>query len=271
MEILIENEQNIRLGIFLSLLVFFALIEFLAPLAKRQEKRTTQWFTNITITIIDTVTMRLVLPVIAVGIAKQAADNGIGLFNVIDIGYWPSFILSLLLLDVLIYGQHVMMHKVPLLWRLHRMHHTELGLDVTTAVRFHPIEIIVSMLIKMAFVYLMGIPVAALIIFEILLNGLALFNHSNIKLASWIEKPLRKLIITPEIHWIHHSEKPNETNSNYGFNLVIWDKIFGTYIDKPTLRYKELRQGLSEFGFSKPQGLIELLISPFKTYKAKNE
>ncbi|MCC3861847.1 sterol desaturase family protein [Pseudemcibacter aquimaris] len=271
MESLVENEQNVRLGIFLFLLIFFGVLEFMIPLAKRQEKRLSQWFTNISITIIDTIAMRVVLPIIAVGVAKYAAENDIGLFNIVDIGYWPAFIMSLLLLDVLIYGQHVMMHKVPMFWRLHRMHHSELGLDVTTAVRFHPIEIIISMLIKMAFVYIMGIPVAALIVFEILLNGLALFNHSNIKLASGLENLLRKIFVTPEIHWIYHSEKPNETNSNYGFNLVIWDKMFGTYTDKPTLDYPTLRQGLPEFGFEKPVGLLELMVSPFKAYKVKDE
>ena len=150
------------------------------------------------------------------------------------------------------------------------MHHTELGLDVTSAVRFHPIEIIISMLIKIAFVVLLGISVEAVIVFEILLNGLALFNHSNIKIAGPLEKILRKVIITPEIHWIHHSEIAHETNSNYGFNLVFWDKLFGTYIDKPTLNYDVMRQGLREFGFNRPMNLLELLISPFKSYPVKS-
>lgn len=271
MDFLIAQEQNIRLGFFLSLLVIFASLEFISPLAKRRAARLSQWLTNISITVINTIIMRLILPIFAVGASKYATENNIGLFNMVEFGFWPTFILSLLLLDALIYGQHVMMHKIPLLWRLHRMHHTELGLDVTSAVRFHPIEIIFSMLIKMTFVLVMGIPVVAIIFFEITLNGLALFNHSNIKLPRAIERFLRKLFITPEIHWIHHSEIVNETNSNYGFNLVIWDKIFGTYLDKPTLTYAELRQGLKEFGFQKPLSLFELIISPFKSYPQKGK
>ena len=271
MEFLITHEQNIRLGVFISLLIIFAGLEFIAPLAKRRAARLSQWFTNISITLISTFVMRLILPIFAVGVSNYTAEHNVGLFNIIDLGFWLTLIVSLLLLDVLIYGQHVMMHKVPLLWRLHRMHHTELGLDVTSAVRFHPSEMVVSMLIKMAFIFIMGIPVAAIIIFEIILNGLALFNHSNINLPRFIEHFMRKVFITPEIHWIHHSEIVNETNSNFGFNLVIWDKIFSTYLDKPTLPYTDLRQGLNEFGFEKPLSLIELIISPFKNYPQKGK
>ena len=271
MEFLIANEQNIRLSVFISLLLIFASLEFISPLAKRRAARLSQWLTNISITLINTFAIRFILPIVAVGVSSYAAEHNYGLFNLIHLGVWPTFILSLILLDVLIYGQHVMMHNVPFLWRLHRMHHTELGLDVTSAVRFHPLEIVVSMLIKMAFVLIMGIPIAAIIVFEIILNGLALFNHSNIKLPRPLEHLMRTLFITPEIHWIHHSEIVNETNSNYGFNLVIWDKIFGTYLDKPTLPYKDLRQGLSEFGFDKPLSVFELIISPFKNYQEEGK
>jgi sterol desaturase/sphingolipid hydroxylase (fatty acid hydroxylase superfamily) len=271
MNFLIENEQQVRLGVFLSLLFILASAEFVAPLAKRQTPRPVQWFTNITIVILDSIVMRLLFPLLAVGVAHYASETNIGLFNIIVLNEGLVFFISLLLLDLLIYGQHVIMHKIPLLWRLHRMHHTELALDVTSAVRFHPFEIIISMLIKMAFVLIMGIPAAAVIVFEILLNGLALFNHSNLKLASAIEKFLRTFIITPEVHWIHHSEISSETNSNYGFNLCIWDKMFGTYVDKPTLGYSEMRQGLKEFGFKKPLNIIELLVSPFKNYPIKKD
>ncbi|MDG1995202.1 MAG: sterol desaturase family protein [Emcibacteraceae bacterium] len=266
MDALVTHEQNIRLGVFLSLLILLGVLELISPLAKRRAGRLSQWFTNISITIINTIVMRFVLPIIAVGVSSYASDNGYGIFNILNLGIWPTVVLSMLLLDMLIYGQHVMMHNVPLLWRLHRMHHTELGLDVTSAVRFHPIEILISMLIKMAFVLVMGIPVVAIILFEVILNGLALFNHSNIKLPVGLERQLRKIFVTPEIHWIHHSEIQNETNSNYGFNLVFWDKLFGTYIDKPTFNFQEMRQGLIEFGFEKPLSLIELMLSPFKNY-----
>lgn len=269
MDFLVEYEQTIRPSVFIGLLVLLALAEFISPLAKRQMSRPFQWFTNISIVIVDTLTLRILFPLLAVGIAQYANENGIGLFNLISLNIWVVFVLSLLMLDLLIYGQHVMMHKFPLLWQLHRMHHSELGLDVTSAVRFHPIEIIISMLIKMAFVFIMGIPAAAVIVFEILLNGLALFNHSNIKLPAVMERMLRTLIITPEIHWIHHSEKPFETHSNFGFNLVIWDKFFKTYVDKPTSDYSVMQQGLPEFGFKNPLSIIELMMSPFKNYPSK--
>ena len=271
MDLLIEYEQTIRMSVFIGLLVLLSGLEFLSPLAKRQTARPRQWFTNVAIVLIDNVTLKVLFPMLAAGVAAYAAQNTFGLFNLIDLNNWLTIILSLLLLDLLIYFQHVIMHKIPMFWRLHRMHHTELGLDVTSAIRFHPIEIIISMLIKMLFVLLMGIPVVAVIIFEILLNGLALFNHSNIKLPAPIEKILRLFIITPEIHWIHHSEIPFETNSNYGFNLCLWDRIFSTYIDKPTKDYPEMRQGLNEFGFEKSLTLPELLISPFKDYPSPQD
>lgn len=269
MNFLVEHEQGIRVGVFLGILILLSGLEFMIPLAKRRISRPNQWFTNLSIVLLDNLTLKIVFPLLAAGVAKYAHENGYGLFNIISTPYWISFILSLIFLDLLIYTQHVMMHKIPLLWRFHRMHHSELGLDATSALRFHPIEIVISMLIKMSFILIMGIPVAAVILFEILLNGLALFNHSNIKLPDIIEKALRQIVITPEVHWIHHSELPFETNSNYGFNLSLWDRLFSTYIDKPTQDYKELRQGLREFGFNEPLNIAELLISPFKDYPTK--
>lgn len=271
MNFLIENEQIIRVSVFIGLLVLLAVTEFLAPMANRQSSRPFQWFTNLSMVLLDNMTLKFLFPLLAAGAAKVSTENSFGLFNAISLNYWIEFWLSLLLLDFLIYTQHVMMHKIPMLWRLHRVHHTELGLDVSSAVRFHPIEILISMLIKIAFVVLFGITVEAVIVFEILLNGLALFNHSNIRIPNTLENILRKVIITPKIHWIHHSEIVHETNSNYGFNLVFWDKLFKTYIDKPTLNYNDMQQGLREFGFTKPLNLIELLISPFKNYPLKSK
>ncbi|MCP4323146.1 MAG: sterol desaturase family protein [Alteromonadales bacterium] len=207
------------------------------------------------------------MPLLPVGIALYANEHKIGLFNQLDLPYLLVFTLSLLLLDLLIYSQHLLFHKVPFLWGLHRMHHTEIGLDVSTAVRFHPIEMIISMLIKMSFVLLMGMPIEVVIVFEILLNGFALFNHSNLKLPATLDKFLRKLIVTPEVHWIHHSPIKQETNSNYGFNLIIWDKIFSTYIEKPCLGYQQMQQGLHEFGLNKSLTLPQLLIEPFTNFK----
>lgn len=264
MAILIEYEQIIRFSVFLSLLVALAGAEFFFPLAKRRCARLKQWFINLSIVLIDSISLKLFLPFLAVGVAQYAFEHSIGLFNIIDFPIWVEIILSLLLLDLIIYGQHVMMHKIPLFWSLHKMHHTELGLDVTSAVRFHPIEIIISMLIKMLFVLVMGIPITAVILFEIILNGLALFNHSNLKLNKSLDKQLRKCIVTPSIHWIHHSRIVKETNSNYGFNLIIWDKLFSTFRAKPSVDYAEMQQGLREFSVSRPLNIYELLILPFK-------
>ena len=219
--------------------------------------------------LINNISVNLILPFLAVGVAQYAFEHSIGVFNIIGIPYWAAIILSLLMLDLLMYAQHIMMHKIPIFWYLHRMHHTELGLDVTSGVRFHPIEIIISMLIKMLFVLFMGIPIVAVILFEVLLNGLALFNHSNLKLTKGLDKLLRKFIVTPEIHWIHHSQIVKETNSNYGFNLIIWDKLFLTYTDKPIVDYPQMQQGLREFALQAPLSLYELLILPFKSNQNK--
>jgi sterol desaturase/sphingolipid hydroxylase (fatty acid hydroxylase superfamily) len=270
MNTLIEYDQIIRLSIFLGLLIIFAVAEFYFPLAKRKSSRAQQWSTNLGIVLIDTIVIKLLFPLLAVGVAKYANLHSIGIFNVFEIPYLLTIILSLFMLDLLIYSQHVVMHRVPILWRLHRMHHTEISLDVTSALRFHPIEIIISMLIKMTFVLFMGVPVLAVIIFEVLLNGFALFNHSNLKLPAHLDKQLRKVIVTPEVHWIHHSQIVKETNSNYGFNLIIWDKMFSTYRALPSLDYTQMQQGLKEFGLTKPLGFFALLISPFKSIKNSN-
>ena len=264
MDLLIENADIIRPLVFFSLLIILACGEFLYPLAKRKSTRLSQWFINLSIILIDSISLTLIMPILAVGVASYASYNGIGFFNIIDLPSFVTILLSLLLLDLLIYTQHFFMHKIPLFWSVHRMHHTEIALDVSSAVRFHPIEIIFSMLIKMLFVLILGVPVVAVIIFEILLNALALFNHSNLKLPKTIELLLRKCIVTPEVHWIHHSEFMKETNSNYGFNLIFWDKLFSTYIDKPMLDHAQMRQGLTEFGLEKSLTLYQLLMIPFR-------
>ncbi|WP_019615393.1 sterol desaturase family protein [Psychromonas ossibalaenae] len=267
MNILLNYEHAVRLGMFLSLFIILAGIEFLFPLAERKCGRLSQWSVNLSLAFLAGLFLNILVPLLAVGVALSAAEHSIGLFNIIDIPYAAAVVFALLMLDLLIYGQHVLMHKIPLLWSVHRMHHTEIGLDVSSAVRFHPIEIIISMLIKMLFVVIFGIPAGAVIIFEVLLNALALFNHSNLKLPKAVDKHLRKFIVTPEVHWIHHSDIAQETNSNYGFNLILWDKLFSTYRDKPAVDYPLMRQGLSEFGVEKPLSLYQLLMLPFQGNK----
>jgi len=264
MNILIEYEHIIRTSIFLAVLVILASLEFIFPLAKRKCSRTKQWTINLSMVVLDSIAVRLCFPLLAVGAAQYAGNHTIGVFNLIVLPDFIAVIFALLLFDLLIYAQHVLLHKIPILWSLHKVHHTEIGLDVTTAVRFHPVEIILSMLIKIAFVLVMGIPVLAVILFEILLNALALFNHSNLKLPKGLDKSLRKIIITPEVHWIHHSQLIKETDSNYGFNLIIWDKLFSTYTEKPTINYPEMQQGLAEFSAKAPLNLYNLLLLPFK-------
>ena len=268
MNTLIVNEQIIRPTIFIVLLVMLAIAEYCYPLAKRKSSHLRQWSTNIILIFLSSLLLKVSLPMLAVGAAQWSQTNGLGIFNTMD--FFASdyaaiviFFLSIILMDFIIYWQHVLMHNVPLLWRMHKVHHSEAALDVTSAVRFHPFEMLFSMLIKIAFIVLLGIPVIAVIIFEILLNALALFNHSNIKLPKSVEIQLRKLLVTPEVHWIHHSQIEQETNSNYGFNLIIWDKLFGSYIDKPKQDYRVLQQGLSQYNHQQPLNIFQLLMLPF--------
>jgi len=271
MNILIEYEHIIRTSIFLALLVILGSLEFFLPLAKRKCSRIKQWAINLSMVVIDSIAVRLCFPLLAVGAAQYADDHTIGIFNLIVLPDVITVVIALLLLDLLIYAQHMLFHRIPILWSLHKVHHTEIALDVTSAVRFHPVEIMLSMLIKIAFVLLMGIPVLAVILFEISLNSLALFNHSNLKLPEGLDKILRKIIITPEVHWIHHSQIVKETNSNYGFNLIIWDKLFSTYTEKPTFNYPEMQQGLAEYSAKVPLNLYHLLLLPFKKRNKRTE
>lgn len=269
MNLLIDNEQTIRPIVFIALLVIFAIAEYSFPLAKRQSSHLRQWSTNIGLVIISSLLLKISLPLLAVGAAQWSHSNGVGLINSVEFfsgGYVAMIIIfaSVVLMDFIIYWQHVLMHNIPLLWRMHQVHHCEAGLDVSSAVRFHPFEMLFSMLVKIAFIVMLGIPVVAVILFEIILNAMALFNHSNIKLPQRLDKYLRKLVVTPEVHWIHHSQIVRETNSNYGFNLIIWDKLFGSYIDKPKQDYKELQQGLSQYNHQQPFTIISLLMLPFR-------
>lgn len=261
--LVINYEAIIRLAVFVGFFVVLAMFEMTTPLVKRKTQRALQWSVNLSLAVINGVCLRFTMPLLAVGVAAYANSNDLGLFNYWNLPPLLALIISLVLMDLLLYGQHVLMHKVPLLWRLHAVHHSEQGLDVTTAVRFHPIEIIISMLIKMLVVLLLGVPVLAVIVFEILLNAMAMFNHSNIKLPAKLDRLLRWFIVTPAVHWIHHSVKHDECNSNFGFNLIIWDKWFLTYKSKPSQDYSIMQQGI-------PQSLIEsmtlwqLLWLPFK-------
>lgn len=228
-----ENEALIRLSFFVGLFALFAGIEAAKPARPRVITRARRWFTNWSIVVIDTLALRafaFVVPMLAVGAAIDAGRLGWGLFNATDWPLWLEGLLAILILDFAIWAQHLITHKIPILWRLHRVHHADTEVDVTTAIRFHPIEILLSMALKIGLVYLLGPAAWAVVAFEVLLNGTAMFNHANFALPRWLEPIVRAVLVTPDMHRIHHSTKREEHDSNYGFALSIWDRMFRTYI-----------------------------------------
>jgi sterol desaturase/sphingolipid hydroxylase (fatty acid hydroxylase superfamily) len=261
-----ENEALIRLSVFLGLFALLAAIETLAPRRRRVEPRGTRWVTNWAIVIIDTLTLRalaLALPLLAVGAAVDAQAQGWGVMNALDLPLWLAVLLTVLIFDFAIWAQHLITHKVPFLWRFHRVHHADRDIDVTTAIRFHPVEIALSMLLKIGLVYLLGAPALGIILFEIILNGTAMFNHANIRLPQWADAVLRRVIVTPDMHRVHHSVDRAEHDSNYGFALSIWDQIFGTYIPQPKRGHEEMTIGL-EWQDDRPSKLGWSLALPFR-------
>ncbi|MDQ2092360.1 sterol desaturase family protein [Marimonas arenosa] len=242
-----EHETVIRLAIFLGLFSLFAAVEAWVPRRRRTQPRQTRWTTNWAITILNTLVLRALaigLPLLAVGAAIDAAANGWGLLNRIDGPVWLEITAAVLFFDFAIWAQHLITHKVPLLWRLHQVHHADRDIDVTTAIRFHPIEIALSMLLKIGLVYLIGPAALAIILFEIILNGTAMFNHANMKLPLWLDRWLRLVLVTPDMHRVHHSVQRHEHDSNYGFALSIWDRIFGTYVPQPDQGHEGMDIGL---------------------------
>ncbi len=229
-----ENEVIYRLGTFLVLFTLFASLETLWPRRVRRQKRSRRWVANWGLIIIDSIALRglaILMPLLAVGAALDASQNQIGLFNYLSWNPWVEAVIVILLFDVAIWFQHLITHKIPILWRLHRVHHSDRDMDVTTAIRFHPIEILLSMLLKIGLVYILGPAAWAIIAFEIILNGTAMFNHANIKLSPELDRVVRKVMVTPDMHRIHHSRIRSEHDSNYGFSISLWDRLFRTYID----------------------------------------
>ena len=260
-----EHETLIRFGVFLGLFALFAAVESLAPRRVRSQSRSSRWVTNWGITIANTVLLRLMafaLPLLAVGAAIDAQAQGWGLFNTLALPAWIEIVAAILILDFVIWGQHLITHKVPILWRLHRVHHADVDMDVTTAIRFHPVEIGLSMLIKIGVVYLLGPAALAVILFEIILNGTAMFNHANIRLPLWLDAIVRRILVTPDMHRVHHSVHRHEHDSNYGFALSIWDRMFGTYIAQPAAGHDDMKVGL-EWQDDRPSRLSWSLALPF--------
>ncbi len=264
-QFIISNEASIRLGFFIGIFVIMCVWEILAPKRKLTVSKTRRWLSNGSIVIANTLVLRFVFPILSVGVAFFCVDYGYGLFNLISFPNWLAVIVCIVFLDMLIYWQHVIFHKVPLFWRIHRMHHADMDIDVTTGSRFHPIEIVLSMLIKFLAIIILGIPVLAIIIFEVILNLTAMFNHSNVRIPFGLDAIIRKFIVTPDMHRVHHSVIPKETNSNYGFNLSIWDRLFGTYIEQPKEGHLDMQIGLNAYrDVRASQDLDQMLLIPFK-------
>ncbi|MGK0272036.1 MAG: sterol desaturase/sphingolipid hydroxylase (fatty acid hydroxylase superfamily) [Cocleimonas sp.] len=267
---IINAEGSWRLGTFILLLVILSLWELISPRREKQKTGPNKYLNNrrlnnVAIVIIDTVLVRFLVPLLPVGAALYATQNSLGLFNVIELPMWIVILFSLLILDLIIYFQHRIFHVIPLFWRLHRMHHTDIEFDFTTAIRFHPIEIMLSILLKLIVVLLLGAPAIAVLIFEILLSSTALFNHSNINIPKPIDKLLRRFIVTPDMHRVHHSVHRDETDSNFGFNIPWWDRLFGTYCAQPRDGHLEMSIGIEEFRSEKDTRIDQLLIQPFKS------
>jgi len=258
-----KNEWLIRLGFFFGILLIMFLWELLAPRRLLTTPKRTRWFSNLGLVLIDSVTVRLVFPTALAGIALIAQQRGWGLFNQFSLPSLVKIIFSILILDFVIYLQHAMFHVIPLFWRLHLVHHTDMDIDVTTGVRFHPIEIILSMGIKMIVVILTGAPPLAVLIFEIVLNGTSMFNHGNVRYSQNMDAILRLLVVTPEMHRVHHSTIRWESNSNLGFNFPWWDRLFGTYRPQPTKGHLEMTIGLDQYKEPQKLTLPWLIILPF--------
>ncbi len=257
------NEQLIRLSIFISVFILCAVLEAAFPKKKRTQTRNGRWLTNILITIIDSIAIRLISQTLAVGAALIAAQNGWGLLNWLALPVWLEIIISIALLDLAIYVQHVLSHKIPILWKIHRLHHADRDIDVTTGTRFHPIEIILSMLYKSLIILILGPSIFAVFLFEIILNSSSIFNHANLKLSADLDKTLRLLVVTPDMHRVHHSVISKETGSNYGFFLSIWDKLFNTYIEQPIKGHDKMIIGLKEYQDKSPSNFLWCLKLPF--------
>jgi len=261
---LLVHEPLVRLGAFLGVFAAMALWEVLAPRRGQPIGRWTRWPNNLGVVVVDTIVVRVLFPTAAVGMALVAEQRGWGLFNLLPVPSWAAVLASVVLLDLAIYAQHVAFHAVPVLWRLHRMHHADLEFDVTTGVRFHPVEIALSMLITSAVVVALGAPAAAVLVFEVLLNATSMFSHGNVRLPGWADRVLRWAVVTPEMHRVHHSVLRRETDSNFGLNLPWWDRLFGTYRAEPEAGHEGMAIGAEGFRDAADLRLDRMLLQPLR-------
>ena len=249
---------------FGGVFALMAISELIGPRRTQTIGRGWRWPNNLGVVAVDTLLVRILFPTTAVGMALVAEAHGLGLFNVVQLPPWFGVLASVILLDLAIYFQHVLFHAVPVLWRLHRMHHADLDIDVTTGLRFHPIEILLSMVIKLAVVIALGAPALAVLLFEVLLNATSMFNHSNVRIPEGFDGVLRWFVVTPDMHRVHHSILLRETNSNFGFNLPWWDRLFGTYRPQPAAGHETMTIGIEQFRDPRELGLDRMLLQPFR-------
>ena len=265
----LAHEAAIRLGAFAGITAAVAAWEYLAPRRGRAVPRWARWPHNFGVAALSTLAVRLLVPTAAVGFAIMAQSRGWGLFNAVSLPLWVEMAICVVVLDLVIYLQHVLFHTVPPLWWLHRMHHTDLDVDVTTGVRFHPVEILLSAGVKIGAVAVLGAAPAAVVIFEVLLNATAMFNHGNVRVPAALERVLRWFIVTPDMHRVHHSILPLETNSNFSFNLPWWDRLFGTYRDQPAGGHVAMSIGIDGFLDPRQLRLDRMLAQPFMSGSVK--
>jgi len=263
-ESILANEAWLRMGFFLGVLMLMAALEVVVPRRRRDIPRLLRWTNNISMVVLDTILVRLAFPVLAVTLAVLAEDRGWGLFNVITAPGWLAFGASIVLLDLAIYLQHVMFHAVPALWRVHRVHHADLEFDVTTGLRFHPVEILLSMAFKLGVVVAVGPPALAVLLFEVILNGTSMFNHSNVRIPVAIDRVLRWIVVTPDMHRVHHSIHEREANSNFGFNLPWWDRLLGTYTAQPGEPHERMTIGVDQFRTRRDLWIDRMLLQPLR-------
>jgi len=258
------HEATLRLGVFVGILGLMALVELILPKRRLVAPKGLRWALNLGLVVVNALVLRLLFPVLAAGLALEAARRGWGLFNRLD---WPpalEFVIAVVALDFIIYVQHRLFHVVPLFWRIHRMHHVDRDIDVTTGLRFHPFEIVLSMVIKLGAVVALGPTAAAVILFEIILNGMAMFNHGNIRLPQRLDAVLRALVVTPDMHRVHHSVRAAEYNRNFGFNLSLWDRLFASYRARPADGHKAMTIGQTDYQGRAAESFPGLLWLPFR-------
>jgi sterol desaturase/sphingolipid hydroxylase (fatty acid hydroxylase superfamily) len=258
----LKFEPTLRLAAFLAIFAAMAVWEEFAPRRARTLARLKRWPSNLGVTVLNPILLRIVFPSGAVGLALVGAQRGWGLFNNLSVAPLVAATLSVVLLDFVIYLQHVMFHAVPALWRLHRMHHADLDLDVTSGGRFHPLEILISMVVKFAAIAALGTPAGAVLVFEVLLNVTSMFNHSNVWIPPRVERALRWFVVTPDMHRVHHSILVRETNSNFGFNLPWWDRLLGTYRPQPAAGHQGMTIGIEQFRRVEDLRLDRMLLQP---------